>query len=233
MYHNILSGGRHNMNLVGITERGDAALDQSWRNKLDTVSGVILITKAPQSLGVIPVNAIVHCTITGYGGTVIEPGVADPLVTLEAYDKLVDEFGGERTVLRIDPIIPTLKGIARALEIFNHAKGRVRISFLDAYPHVRERFHQQHMKLPWDEIHWPLPGRRRIAEMFPGAEICGEPGLECTGCVSMRDMAALKMTCQLAGACSQRAACACAANKTELLTRRGQCAHGCLYCYWK
>ena len=31
--------------MIGITERGDAAIDYSWIRKLDSVDGAILITK--------------------------------------------------------------------------------------------------------------------------------------------------------------------------------------------
>lgn len=30
-----------------------------------------------------------------------------------------------------------------------------------------------------------------------------------------------------------RGGCLCLSCKTELLTCRAQCPHGCLYCYWK
>jgi DNA repair photolyase len=219
----------------GITERGDAALDQSWRY---WEGPKILITKAPQSLGKIPANAIVHCTITGYGGSVLEPGVAKPEITLAAYDELVAKYGGERIVLRIDPIIPTVKGMEQAEAIIRHAQGRVRISFLDLYPHVKERFIKAGLPLPQSSFHADLGIRRFIAYgalqyRHEDIEICGEPEMECTGCVSERDVKALGLDCKLSGKCGQRQACKCAAEKHELLTRRGQCKHGCLYCYWR
>jgi len=223
---------------IGITERGDAALDQSWRKA--NMLGMILITKAPHKIGVLPDNAILHCTITGYGGTIIEPGVAPALVTLEAYKNLVNTYGSERIVLRVDPIIPTLKGIQTAKEIISHQQGRVRISFLDAYSHVRERFEKLGLQLPWTGIHAPLEIRQQAVERIKqevlfrdDLEICGEPGLDCTGCISQRDMQALGLICKLSGKCTQRTSCACVAEKTELLSNPHRCAHNCLYCYWK
>jgi hypothetical protein len=216
---------------IGITERGDAGLDQSWK---EFIGAKILITKAPQLLNEDDLGtAIIHCTITGFGGTKLEPGVNTPTVTLDAYRRLVNNFGGERVVLRIDPIIPTEKGIRTALGIFKQAKGRVRISFLDLYPHVKERFQNAGFPIPWEGMHAPLDTRKSVAALFPDAEICGEPGLECTGCVSQRDLAALGITCKLSGFCGQRKDCKCSAEKHELLDNKRPCQNGCRYCYWK
>ena len=77
----------------GITERGDAAFHVA-RLLCDApfYDGCIWITKAPQAItGVqLPGNVILHCTITGLGGSTVEPGVKPAAVTLAAYDKLVD-----------------------------------------------------------------------------------------------------------------------------------------------
>jgi len=219
---------------IGITERGDAALDQTWRTAQCDVDFLILITKNPSRLGSIPSNAIVHCTITGYGGGIIEPGVPPPEISLRAYNDIFDAIGPQRTVLRIDPIIPTVKGIQKALSIFRQSRGRVRISFIDAYPHVQARFKAAGLPpLPTNgQLHFPLSVRQQTAAKFPNAEICGEPGMPCTGCVSQKDLDAFGIAAsnKLKG---QRPACACLAAKTELLSKRSQCAHKCLYCYWR
>ena len=222
----------------GITEQGDAALDRSWENKAGSFDGVVLITKAPHKLisKPLPGNAIVHCTITGFGGSVLEPGVSRPPETLDAYHQLVDAIGPERTVLRIDPIIPTEKGLLAAQKIFSEAHSRTRISFLDHYPSVRKRFKEA--GLPdlhpgENNLHYPRDVRRKAAKLFPDAEICGEPGLDCTGCISHFDYYALDIPIPADfGLKRQRAACNCLAQKTELLSKKGRCAHGCLYCYY-
>ena len=230
-----------------ITERIDAGLDQRWREHTNEFDLVILITKAPHLLlnKDIPDNAIIHCTITGMGGTAIEPNVACPEITLDAYNKLVAKIGGERCVLRIDPIIPTTKGIATAKNLsfstkpscWGEKEGRLRISFLDIYPHVKEKFNKAGIPLPYPTFHAPLQDRLNALSQLPAyAEVCGEPGLPCTGCVSIRDIQALnlKLTPQT-GKSTQRFACACIAEKQELLgnIERKPCPHNCLYCYWK
>jgi DNA repair photolyase len=220
--------------VIGITERGDAGLDHSWIEKAKKCDGVILITKAPQSLPKIPDNAIVHCTITGFGGGVLEPGVARPEITLDAYHEIVEEIGPHRTVLRIDPIIPTKKALATAREIFYHTESRVRISFIDAYRHVQERLVKAGLiEIPTDSLHFPLHVRKAAADNFPKAEVCGEPGFICTGCVSKLDLEALGLPQLGRKGGRQRASCACLASKTELLGNRGRCKHNCLYCYWR
>jgi hypothetical protein len=218
--------------LVGITERGDAGLDLSWQN---WKGPKILITKAPQNLLSVDLeNAIVHCTITGWGGTKIEPNVQPKEVTLAAYETLVSKLGGKRVVLRVDPIFPTEKGLARALEVISRSKGRVRVSFIDAYQHVRERFAQKQMTFPWDGVHAPLELRKELLSKLGNVEVCGEPGLACAGCISQLDLDALGINWPLdTERKGQRAACMCFAGKKELLTHKGQCENNCLYCYWK
>lgn len=224
-------------NKFGITERGDAGLNQSWHSRAHLFDGLVLITKAPHLIQSLPQNALIHCTITGYGGTILEPGVQPPSVTVPAYHNLVDHYGSERVVLRIDPIIPTCKDIERAQSIYEHARSRVRISFIDAYPHVQQRFKEA--GLPplatggW--LHFPLDIRRQAFEQyFPSAEICSEPDLPCTGCISPRDYKAIGVIPpENAGRKGQRSNCNCLSTKHELLPDRRPCDHHCLYCYWR
>lgn len=215
----------------GITERGDAAhhITQLTRDAA-LYDGCIWITKAPHAFVniTLPPNVILHCTITGFGSTKIEPGVQPADKTLEAYDRLVDQYGGERVVLRVDPIIPTPRGMDAALAIIARRRGRVRISYLDLYPHVKQRFATASIQLPWTSFH--APNRPRL----PDVEICGEPDLPCTGCISERDFRAIGLPAPDTGSRKgQRAACSCLASKTELLRERKPCIHGCLYCYWR
>ena len=67
---------------IGITEAGDAGLDLSWEPKMDRVDGAILVTKqitpsfrdaALRNKG----KVIIHATMTGLGGTAIEPNVPE------------------------------------------------------------------------------------------------------------------------------------------------------------
>jgi DNA repair photolyase len=222
---------------IGITERGDGGLSivtvlSALASSL--VDGAIVVTKAAHKLLSydLPANVIVHCTITGWGGTWLEPGVAWTSETLAAYHTLVAKYGGERVVLRVDPILPTKEGMNEARRITQQAEGRIRVSFLDGYPHVRARM-SPYRELPWEGLHAPLELRKTYLSELPAhTEVCGEPGLPCTGCVSKRDLDAMGLAGGHLGG-RQRSSCCCLAEKTELLSVRGQCPHGCLYCYWK
>lgn len=245
-----------NKNLIGITERGDAALDLSWKDWVFAQKRpAILISKDPSKLyaemsemsagrGFQP-NVIVHCTITGFGGTKIEPNVPPVNVSLEGYRKFIDMLGTDRVVLRCDPVIPTKKCVVfAASNVMSKAfNTRIRFSFLDMYSHVKQRFLDAGVdvgKLGIESgIHAGLDERLKLVELMkryiPSPQLlsaCGEPGIQSEPCVSKRDCDILGVEL-MPPSHSQRLACRCAANKTELLKTRGQCNHGCLYCYWK
>jgi len=231
-------------NKIGITERGDAALNTIWLDWVKASQPAILISKDPSKLFNIlkdlkNPSIIVHCTITGFGGTILEPNVPSPHISLQGYNKLIDLLGLERIVLRIDPIIPTQKGIQAAKNTIeagklitkNNPKMRIRISFLDNYNHVKERFKKAEVPiLPWD-FHAPLDVRLKVWEELGKPEVCGEPDMECTGCISALDCKILGVQ-EIQSDFKQRKSCACLANKTELLNNRNRCDHKCLYCYY-
>lgn len=227
---------------IGVTERGDAGLDFAWMNKTASFDGMILITKH-LSFGFIEqaakVNAIVHATITGHGGTIYEPKVPPLVISKQLFQKLVDKIGPEKVVLRIDPIIPTDSGIAKAIFVYQQLhenmskKTRVRISFMDNYEYVKKRFTNAGLK-PLDYyFHAPIELREKIASYFPDAEICGEPGMKCLGCVSENDLNVLNIKGEPKIGGWQREECKCLAYKIEMLSNKRQCRGGCIYCYWK
>lgn len=235
---------------IGITERGDGGLNQSWRDALANhqLDGVIIVTKAPYLIKNLPDHTVLHCTITGWGETSIEPDVMHPLQALEKYRLLLDYYGPNRVVLRIDPIITwsddieyskssheTFYRLNRVFTVASYCKGRMRISFLDMYPHVRERFIKNNIPLPDYSFHAPLARRKKIWEKLGHPEVCGEPGMLCTGCVSTQDIVAMGLDSDnISGKLGmQREACFCLAEKVELLSEKKPCSHGCLYCYWK
>lgn len=227
---------------IGVTERGDPAIDQQWLPWVVEGKPAILISKNPGRLYVLlhchtkDPNVIIHCTITGYGSTVLEPNVPKPSDALDGYKRMVEKFGSDRVVLRVDPVIPTLKGRDLAKRIIDAgmsiANTRVRISFLDMYPHVKERFLSKKIPLLDYDFHAPLALREEVWDELGRPEVCGEPGFKCTGCISEKD-------CEILGVYhgtrhwKQRPTCNCAGNKFELLNNKKQCGHFCLYCYWK
>lgn len=248
---------------IGITEAGDAGLDLSWENKLPNVDGAVLITKniTQKFIEVVIRNKdklIVHATITSYGGTIIEPNVpcfAEAFIHLS--DLIRRGFPKQKVVIRVDPIIPTPKGIERAhgviKEGINNGFTRFRVSIIDMYPHVRERFTENKLPLPYGEKGF-LPSNSQSEEVDKmlkalseyGEEVklpirietCAEPQLKNAihcGCISSYDLELLGLEEDNANDNSgfQRKNCLCYSGKTELLANKKRCPYQCLYCYWK
>lgn len=232
---------------VGITERGDAGIDFSWVDKL-LDSNIIISKYLNDSL----INKLIdykdriilHMTCTGYGETIIEPNVHNLMWTHQQALKLIDMgFPIKQIVLRLDPIIPTQKGISTADGVLDCFKDtgikRVRYSFLDMYPHVKERFAKSHIKVPYNTFVAPkdmidsaltmLDCYEEIYEL----ESCAESTKHQLGCISQKDFDILGITEQVETAGYQRKGCMCIAGKTELLNSKVRCPNGCLYCYWK
>lgn len=193
---------------------------------------------------------ILHLTCTGMGRTRVEPFVPSPQATLGKLQKLINGgFPTSHIVLRVDPIVPTIKGLNTATSVLRLFRGlgikRVRISFLDNYKHVRERFKEIGVELYNGEFHAPLKERLKCLTAikycaeecgYETVEACGEPGIESVSCLSQRDIDILGLTDEivLEGSAKQRTSCNCPANKTSLLKGKPErCSHKCLYCYWR
>ncbi len=230
---------------IGITERGDPALDKRWIPWVREGKPAILITKAPGVLASMlqepemprEPNIIVHATITGYGGTVLEPHVPVMEHSFAGYKALIDFLGSDRVVLRVDPIILTQKGLALAERTIIDVKkinpaSRVRISFLDMYDHVKQRFTDAGLPLPQETFHAPQQQRWNAWKNLGEPELCGEPGMPNIPCISAKDCEILGVQPVL-GEFQQRKTCGCLGNKHELLTNRYRCPHSCLYCFWR
>jgi DNA repair photolyase len=246
------------MKQIGITENTDAAYSIDWnRWALEKREPTVLITKNIKKLledypGIEnQSNIIFHATITGYGGSFIEPGIPKPTETLAT---LKDIKLKDRIVVRIDPIIPVQESIERSIQVFTIAKDmgyeRFRISCLDLYPHVLKRLEKYtllHYDLKtiydWDMahsggehqaymVHANYVLRKRIFDAFPGADLCGEPGFKCSGCVSRTDLELFGIEPEARYVKNdQREFCNCLGIKKELCHSH-DCPGKCIYCYW-
>ena len=240
-------------NRIGTTESGEIAYNLDAFDRL--YKGNIIITKRLtdkliEKLIEYKDKIILHLTVTGMGSTRIEPFVPSPQTTLEKLQKLIDGgFPTDHIVLRVDPIVPTIKGLNTATSVLRLFRGlgikRVRISFLDNYKHVRERFKEIGVELYNGEFHAPLKERLKYlsdikycAEEcgYESVEACGEPGIDSVPCLSQKDIDILGLTDEivLEGSAEQRKSCGCPANKSELLrVKPHRCYNKCLYCYWR
>lgn len=208
---------------IGVTERGDAGIDFTWVNKLKnrTVDGAILITKNVNNTFIKNVmdlykngftQIIVHCTCTGHGRTIIEPNVPDYKTTLSQLKKLIDNgFPKTQCVLRIDPIIPTPDGIKKMTDVIEEAYAigllpdlRIRISIMDEYKHVKERFKQVGIgPLYGDKFYAPFSMINNLKATLDKYDLqfecCAEPYVSNKnqfihiGCVSERDLQIMEL----------------------------------------
>lgn len=258
---------------IGITERGDAGLDLSWYDKTGNCDGLIAITKNITygfAEKILDLNrrgypCIIHATCTGWGKTVIEPNVPDYKTQLMGVRKLIYYgFPEDRIVLRIDPIIPSVQGLNKVRDVITHAaelginldKIRIRISIIDEYRHVKERFRalglntiypgSQFYASPenFEYVRQQLKQIQTDIKNTYGYSIkfycCAEPALTDpdlfvqAGCVSQIDLNLLGLEYKTDFTNPQnRSGCMCLGCKTELLTRKTRCPHQCIYCYWR
>ena len=196
-------------------------------------------------------KVILHLSCTGYGGTAVEPNIPTPLVQIRQIEQLLAKGSLlSHVVIRVDPIIPTEKGLARAKSVMQmfaeSGYKRFRVSLLDAYPHVRKRFQAAGLPLPYGDGFSPSKSQfdaanKMLAELkaaYPGIQVesCAEGKLveaEAKGCVSSTDLKILGLPTENADSEGyQRSGCLCYSAKTELLKEKHQCPYKCLYCYW-
>lgn len=257
---------------IGITERGDAGWNLEWYDVLkDTGSydGAILITKYITDAFIEKAvdlykkgfPLIIHATVTGWGGTFVEPGIHDYHTQLnKACDLCKAGFPIENLVIRVDPIWPTSSGLKRAAEVIEEAKSlgllqkkktaRLRVSILDEYKHVKERIRRaDHEPVYGDKFYPPVFMVEKTAEMLKNEnvpfETCAEelltkkcPELAAVkGCVSETDLAlmglGIKDVNEMYENKQRRSGCHCLSCKSELFNDRKPCPTKCIYCCWK
>lgn len=244
---------------IGITERGDAGIDLSWTNKAQNMDVSILITKNITNKFLENVrklqetnNLIIHATCTGWGGTYMEPHVPSYEKQLTQLKKLTEFFPKSQCVLRIDPIIPTTKGLRCVQLVLDKACDlglmpmRVRVSIVDEYRHVKERLAKTNRKPIYDQDR-KYPNRtetqavKALLESYKNFqfETCAETyligqNIEHTGCVSKKDLDIFGLITENINVNpQQRTGCLCLTGKTEMLENKHRCPHKCLYCYWR
>lgn len=236
---------------IGITENGEVAFNLDIFDNLKRANIIItkrltdnLIDKLIEHQD----KCILHLTVTGMGGSKLEPFVPTLEETYEKFSQLIDKgFPIQQVVLRIDPIIPTPKGVQTALKVIklfinNFNIKRIRWSSLDMYKHVLERFKEENIKPPYETFNANIVKINGLYSILQGIcyvndidlEACGEEGYH-TPCISQKDLDILQINdIKLIGSAEQRKTCGCPSNKTELIKGKPQrCPNKCLYCFWK
>lgn len=264
---------------IGFTERGDGGLDLSWFEKVRdrNCDGLVVVTKniTPGCMDRLlqlhnsgfPV--LLHAGITGLGE--IDPPLelnTPPVVqSLSHIQDLIDlGFPKDRIVLRIDPVVPEGDYMEAPFHVLDQARKmgllpglRVRMSFMDNYPHVKVRC-QDHIGRPLYHGKWQAETEDVVtfsswlreyikAGVISRVETCAEGKLlqripadlaaacyHMQGCISLEDIRLMGLDESKAPSdinIQNRTGCLCLACKYELLDRRHPCGNNCLYCYWK
>lgn len=247
------------MKQVGTTETYDPCFVSDWDDKL--LDANIIITKELSDdlihklLGSVN-KVILHHTVTGQGSTWLEPRVNPHEFEFMQFEKLMTMgFPISHYVLRVDPLIPidkdSINNIESVLFRWNKYAGyvgheiRCRVSVIDMYLHVLDRFTKLGKELPWTTFHAPGKVFKFLEQLFikyPNLiyEACAEdkfnPELvERTSCVSTKDLSILSQNSNEYGTPEQkqRPLCGCLMKKQILGVKPGRCPHNCIYCYWK
>jgi len=247
---------------IGITETYDPCFVPDWETKLLEANIVIskeLNDEMIEKLLIVKDRVIFHHTVTGQGGSVLEPNVNPPAVEFEQFKKLISSgFPWTHYVLRVDPIIlldsKTQERVLNVLtmwhsyaSVFLYDVIRCRISVVDLYPHARERLAAAGVDVFYDGFKAPPAVFARIAKIidpyndYLDFECCAEPGfarygfIKQMGCASHDDIRRLGLNPDDYGMpeTKQRGDCLCLAKKQILGVKPGRCPHGCLYCFWK
>lgn len=190
----------------------------------------------------------VHLTITGLGGTPVEPRVPRPEETLSKLPELIDFLGDPRRLrVRPDPLVVIRRGkeifsnIEKAPEIIREAaRAGARYfssSFMELYPKVRRRL----ASLGFEAIELNLEERKKIWEILASAAAeegatlyaCCIPGWPVSRCIDGELLKALHPRgeiCRTDKPKGQRPFCGCT-HSIDLGWYSMRCPAGCLYCY--
>lgn len=212
--------------------------------------GLLLITKdldgsSPLILHAKTLNipTIIHATITGLGGTKLEPNVPTYMQSLDVLEQLNMIQNLDNVVLRIDPLIPQVTNFEVIKQIVEAASSfgitRCRTSVIDYYPFVRDKFEAH--KIPYSKTFQPpfkydllMELREICIEFNMTLESCAEheniPELIKVGCANQEEWRRLGLNLQ--NGLPKRRDCFCNVTKYDLLSHEPTCGYNCLYCYW-
>ncbi len=196
-----------------------------------------------------PYPLFCHFTVTGLGGTWLEPHVPKPAQALAQLPKLVDLCGDpRRVVVRFDPVVhwqeedEVRSNLDQAEAVFQACRRSgvhdVRVSFVTLYPKVRRRSVAWHVPT-WAERKAAAQLLRDLAQIY-GVELraCADPSWEVWGvpraaCIDGRLLTELhpaKVPAPMSKDRGQRPACLCT-QSVDIGSYTLRCPSGCLYCY--
>jgi hypothetical protein len=189
-----------------------------------------------------------HVTITGMGGTRLEPFAPRMVESLQALEGVVRLAGmPERVRVRFDPIVHLALPDGRQYTNLSHFDeivstcGRLGVpevvtSWMECYPKVRKRLGGNGITALAVGEETIKADARLMLERSSAAGVrltgCCAPPLESSRCIDgelLNTLHPLGFKCSTAKARGQRPLCTCSASRD--IGWYTACAHGCLYCY--
>ncbi len=227
----------------------------------DEVHTLVLVTKDPRPLlehgplsrAVSRMESVVlHLTITGLGGTALEPFVPawrEVAALVPDLSKRIPGLRPEGLEIRYDPLVEVngpggaignlSPGLFREVAQSAAAAGTriIRTSVMTPYPKVLKRLATAGLAPAPDLDERGVSFMEVIMEpvcreLGLNLYTCARPARGDPGCIDGRRLQALHprgLACSLAKASGQRPACGC--TKALDIGRYITCPHGCLYCY--
>lgn len=195
-----------------------------------------------------------HFTITGLGGSLIEPGVPPPETALAQLETVVEMAGRpERVSLRFDPVVfweergKRLTNVAFFEDLAPRAASlgikTVRFSFAQWYRKAKRRAARCGFRYVDPPAEDKLEAARRLAEIARQQGIslfsCSQdflaqvPGIQPSSCIDGRLLQALHPRAEPVSGIkdrSQRRECRCT-ESVDIGSYTQSCPHSCLYCY--
>jgi DNA repair photolyase len=226
----------------------------------ENIHTLIVWTKNPQNMLVYSkLNSIlkevgqiyVLLTITGLGGTVIEPQAPTIDQVFKHLPAIIDFVGSpQRVAIRYDPLINVI--FQEKIQIYNininlfedilnraHPLGikRVIVSYVTLYPKVEKRLKANGFGIvehPMEEIVDFIKNQMIMQTEKLGMELstCVLPNLTTKGCINGKTLTGLHPLhepCSEAKDRSQRESCHC--TKSIDIGKWFACYHNCFYCY--
>ncbi len=220
------------------------------------VHTVVIWTKFPMALTAPPYREVleaydqlcVYVTVTGFGGTPLEPGVPVPDDALAAIPELIELAGDPRRIrIRPDPLLALRKdgrlitNIPASREIMVKAAAlgvtSFSTSFMENYPKVERRLRKNGytvIDLAPEERVEIMSGLLKLGEKL-GVTLnaCCVAGFPVSACIDGRLLTGLhpdREVCRTDRATGQRKNCGCT-HSVDIGWYSMKCLSGCLYCY--
>lgn len=251
----VISASRRVDMVAGYRDELMAILERDWPP--ERVHTVVIWTKNPPVMACdSPLKAFLsrydqvflHLTITGLGGSILEPATPPWREAVAALPDLVDFSGNpDRVRLRFDPLIeiesPT-GGVISNLDLFEDVVGaavecgirNVSTSWVTSYRKVTSRLGSRDMKIrskSGGEMEEMWTGVRARADALGATlHVCCVPGLPRSRCIDgdlLNRLHPSGLECITKRAKNQRALCGC--TESFDIGWYKSCPMGCLYCY--